>query len=77
MMSKICHALTEMVSCNNHCAYRYDVDKEQLVIGSEEGVNTADARERTVILKPARKDQPLGLNLRGGSEFDLGIYVSR
>ncbi|XP_078717345.1 PDZ domain-containing protein 7 [Lampetra fluviatilis] len=40
-------------------------------------VNGAAPRDRVVHLRLSPEDPCLGLNIRGGSEFGLGIYVSR
>uniref|UniRef100_S4RL81 PDZ domain-containing protein n=1 Tax=Petromyzon marinus TaxID=7757 RepID=S4RL81_PETMA len=40
-------------------------------------VNGAAPRDRVVHLRLSPEDPCLGLNVRGGSEFGLGIYVSR
>ncbi|KAK3589729.1 hypothetical protein CHS0354_021048 [Potamilus streckersoni] len=63
----------------------YDVHEEQIISGDFEECGVmhyirgldVDISERRVNLKYARREKTLGFNIRGGSEYGLGIYISK
>ncbi|KAL3864570.1 hypothetical protein ACJMK2_006236 [Sinanodonta woodiana] len=63
----------------------YDVHKGQIIAGDFEECGVmhyirgldVDISERRVNLKYARREKTLGFNIRGGSEYGLGIYISK
>ncbi len=65
---------------------RYDVTKNSIVRGEFEehgvphhpaGLSYVDGIERHINLAAGSRGQFLGFNIRGGSEYGLGIYVSK
>lgn len=64
---------------------RYDVHDKRLISGEFQECGHShnirglevDIPERRINLKFGKTDRTLGFNIRGGREYDLGIYVSK